>query len=167
MVVLAQAISHRPCLRSREAEPTSEDLDNQAVVGRVILVVPDNQAIGRETSADLADRVTAQATSADLVHPVIARVTSGAPADPATAQVILADQANPGANSSKTFPAASAIARDGRTGARSIATTFAIGGRTTPATSTIGSMTPGGMTTTSTGLITRASDIGRGPRGER
>jgi len=46
----------------------------------------------------------------------------------------------------RTIPVASKIAISGKTGARNIATTFAIIGRTTVDTSTTGSTAPGGIT---------------------
>jgi hypothetical protein len=165
-VVQARAALLRLYLHGREVALTLDDLDNQGAVGQVILAAPDNQAIGQAILAGRVDPVIGQPTLEDPADQVIGPAILVDQAALATVPVISAGRGNPGATLSRIFRAASVIARDGRTGVRSIVTTFATGGRTTPATSTIGSTTAGGTTTTSTGPTTLASDIGRGPRGQ-
>jgi hypothetical protein len=141
------------------AAPTSAALANQAAVGRAISVGPGNQAIdpvtsagrahqaiGRPTLAGQAARAIVPLTLEDRVDPAIGPVTSAVQVGRET----LAVPANPAETMSKTCQAELAIAKAGRTGVRSIATISATGGRTTPATSTIGSTIVGGTTTTST-----------------
>jgi hypothetical protein len=156
------------------AVPISAAPANRAVVGRAISVGPGNRAIdpvtsaGREhlaidraTLAGQADRAIVPLTSEDRGDRAIGLATSAAQVDRET----LAAPANRAETMSKTSRAALAIAKDGRTGVRSIVTTSATGGRTTPATSMIGSMTVGGTTTTSTIRTILASDFGLVPLG--
>jgi hypothetical protein len=109
------------------------------VIGRVILDDLEDQAIGPAT---LVDR-----------------------ADPVIGQEISAGQANQAETLFKISPAASATTRDGRIGVRSIVTISETGGKTMLATSTIGTTTPGGMTTTLTGRTIQDSVTGDGLHG--
>jgi hypothetical protein len=122
-------------------------------IDQLTLVDPGDRAIGQEISADPVDQATDQATSAGRADPAIDRVTSVCPADRETESL------------PRIYPVASAIARDGKIGATSIATTSATGGRTTLAISTIGSTTIGGATPIWTGRTTQASATGDGPPG--
>jgi hypothetical protein len=161
----AQATSHPNCRLVQAVEPTLDARDNPAVVGLAILVALDNRATGQATLAARDDPVIAQVISVALAAPAIARGTSAALVDPAIGLATLADRANRAESLFRIFPAASAIAKDGKTGARIIVTTSGTGGRTTPATSTIGSTTAGGTTTTSIGRTIRDSVTGDGRHG--
>lgn len=134
-----------------------EILDAQVsrAIDRATLVVLVSQEIGQATSVVPAVQAIDLETSADL-------------AVPATGRVILADQAGPAIEILfRTFRVAFPIVKAGRIGATIIATISATGGTTTPATSTIGSITIGGTTTTSTGRTTPALATGHGPHGRR
>jgi hypothetical protein len=128
------------------ADQANLEIDRQTLAARV------DREIGPLISADPADR--------EIVPRILAD-----PVDREIDRVILAGLANQAEILSRTFQVASATARDGRIGARNIVTISETGGRIMPATSTIGSMTPGGMTMTSTGRTTQASVTGDGPHG--
>jgi hypothetical protein len=148
-----------------------DDLTSVVPVNREIapeiLVVRANRVIGRETLVVRAVQVIDQVTLEDRDVREIERATlvdrGVREIDPAT----LVDRASPVEILSKIFRVAFAIGKDGRIGAKIIATISATGGTTTPATSMIGSTTIGGTITTSTGRTTRASVTGVGPLGRR
>jgi hypothetical protein len=188
--VQVAATSHRLCPHGPAADLMPAAPDNLGI-GRVTSVALVNQVIDRVTSAALANQAIVPATLVNPGDPEIDQATLGDQADPATGPGISVDPGDPATGPAisadpdvpvidpeilvgragrevtllRTCRVASLIARDGRIGATNIATTLAIGGRTTRATSTIGSTTIGGTTLMLTGRTIRASATGAGPRG--
>jgi hypothetical protein len=165
VVVQVRATSHPNCRLVQAVEPTLDARDNPAAVGLETLGDRDNRAIGPAISADLAHLAIVQVTLVGRAGLAIVRVTLAVPGDPAIGQATLDAPANRAEILSRTYRAEFAIAKVGRTGARSTVTTFAIGGRTMPAISTTGSTTAGGTTMTLTGRTTRDSVTGDGRHG--
>jgi hypothetical protein len=161
----------------QKVDPILGDQDNPEIA-LAISAVQAVREIVRETSGDQDSLVIVLATLVVQADPETALAILAVQADPETALAILAarvdrvivletlvDRASPAVISSRTSPAVLLIAKDGRTGARNIETTFGTGGRTMPATTTIGSTMLGGTTTILTGRTTQDSLIGHGPHG--